>query len=402
LGRRVACSLKLDVGCGSAPHDGYTGIDRKLGGEAFPLKLNDGTPVADDSVEEIYASHVLEHFPHVTTVAVLKEWARALKPGGWIKVAVPDFEYIAKNYLGGSDLPLQAYAMGGQTDSDDFHSAIFDREGLSFALRAAGLVDVTAWKSTNGDCSSLPVSLNLCARKLPPLPTIKVAGVFSAPRLVFSDFTDCVTAAVYALGIPVVRTGGAYWGQCIERAMTQKAAEGCEWLLTFDYDSVFTVDHVTALLRLAAEHPEADAIAALEMARGRGGSKPMLVIRDGSSPNGAIQTKIQRAELSEPLTKVQTAHFGLTMIRTAALSDLPHPWFHSAPNPDGLWEDGRVDDDIYFWRHFEEHGKQLFVANRVAIGHAELMVTWPDQNFNPLHQYPTDFHEHGIPERAWQ
>ena len=35
----------------------------------------------DNSIEEIYASHVLEYFDKYEVVNVLKEWNRVLKPG---------------------------------------------------------------------------------------------------------------------------------------------------------------------------------------------------------------------------------------------------------------------------------------------------------------------------------
>ena len=80
---------KLDIGCGTTPLAGYEGIDRLSGSEAYPL-----AGIADDCIDEVYASHVLEHFPHEQTVAVLQEWVRVLKPGRPLYVAVPDFDKI--------------------------------------------------------------------------------------------------------------------------------------------------------------------------------------------------------------------------------------------------------------------------------------------------------------------
>ena len=42
------------------------------------------------------AHHVLEHFDFRDVPAVLKEWVRILKPGGVLRIAVPDREAIAK------------------------------------------------------------------------------------------------------------------------------------------------------------------------------------------------------------------------------------------------------------------------------------------------------------------
>ena len=58
-------------------------------------------PYADESVDEIRASHVLEHFPQAQLPAVIADWVRALTKGGKLKIAVPDFAKIAEGYLKG-------------------------------------------------------------------------------------------------------------------------------------------------------------------------------------------------------------------------------------------------------------------------------------------------------------
>ena len=391
--------MKLDIGCGAAPREGFVGIDRKLGREAFPLTL-DGEPMPDESVEEIVASHVLEHFPHGQVDAVLTEWIRVLQPGGVLRIAVPNLKWIATNYLAGANISVQGYLMGGQTDGDDFHKTAFDEELLSNLFRQHGLSDIQQWAPDKPDCAALPCSLNLQGTKARPLPPMKVACAMSVPRLGFQDNFFCWVNALLPLGISPTKYEGAFWCQCLERILTKHSAPGAaEWILTLDYDSVFSREHVVALLRVAAENPNVDAVAAVQMARGRDGAKPLFVRRNGK---GEVMTKISNVELAKPLLKVQTAHFGLTLIRAAALRKMPHPWFLGVPDKDGTWEEGRIDADIHFWHQWEAAGNSLYVANRVVVGHAELMITWPDGDFNPIHQYPSDYHERGLPEKVWQ
>lgn len=57
-------------------------------------------PYPDNSVEEIYAGHMLEHFD--MTEDVLKEWHRVLQPGGIITITVPDMEKGLKEYREGN------------------------------------------------------------------------------------------------------------------------------------------------------------------------------------------------------------------------------------------------------------------------------------------------------------
>jgi predicted SAM-dependent methyltransferase len=119
--------------------------------------------------DEVRASHILEHFPHGQAADVLKEWARLLAPGGILKIAVPDFDWIVKAYSNGrrQDGLLEAYLFGGQVDADDYHKAFFNEDKLKRLLEDAGLTDVKRWEADAEDCSSLAVSLNLQGVKKP-------------------------------------------------------------------------------------------------------------------------------------------------------------------------------------------------------------------------------------------
>jgi len=158
--------LKLNIGSGDGiTMKGYTNVDAKFGDSAFPLAYS------DNSVDEIYASHILEHFPHAQTLDVLKDWVRVLKPGGVLKVAVPDFALIAKSYVAnGFHAIADGYVYGGQIDENDFHKALFDRAKLSKLMIDAGLEHIRTWESEVKDCASLAVSLNLTGQKQQPSP----------------------------------------------------------------------------------------------------------------------------------------------------------------------------------------------------------------------------------------
>jgi len=80
------------------------------------------------------------------------------------------------------------------------------------------------------------------------------------------------------------------------------------------------------------------------------------------------------------------------------------PWFQGLPNEQGEWGDGRVDDDIFFWRQWKKAGNRLFVSPRVILGHGEYMVTWPGESLGkPVHQHATDFCTHMTPpEGVWR
>ena len=198
--------VRLNLGAGDSPLADWTNLDGRHGDVIYPL----GTAFPDGSVDEIRASHVLEHFPHAETAAVLKDWVRALKPGGLLRLAVPDLRIVAEQYLAGAMVPTEGYLMGGQVDALDFHKSAFDAAKLSGLLRAAGLIGIKRWESELKDCASLPVSLNLAGHK-PPAIWPKVAAVISMPRLGFNDFWACAYQELGALGIPLRKMTGAYW-----------------------------------------------------------------------------------------------------------------------------------------------------------------------------------------------
>lgn len=149
--------MKLNLGSGPKPIEGYQNLDRKTGHEVYPLSFADG--VAD----VVRASHVLEHFSHRETALVLADWVRVLKPGGWLKLAVPDFDYASTH----RDHPhWKMWIMGGHIDGDDCHGAIFTQKELATLMHDAGLVNIQLWKSEIQDCAALPVSLNLMGQKV--------------------------------------------------------------------------------------------------------------------------------------------------------------------------------------------------------------------------------------------
>lgn len=94
--------MKLNIGCGGKRISGYTGID------AY------NTPAADivtnawelpmfrnNSVDEVYTSHMIEHLTPGELRRSLTEWKRVLKPGGRLVIRCPNFELYVKEWLEG-------------------------------------------------------------------------------------------------------------------------------------------------------------------------------------------------------------------------------------------------------------------------------------------------------------
>jgi predicted SAM-dependent methyltransferase len=61
-------------------------------------------PVGDDSIELVYSSHLMEHLIREDCFNLLLESFRVLKPGGVIRLSLPDFEEMARAYVSYKDL----------------------------------------------------------------------------------------------------------------------------------------------------------------------------------------------------------------------------------------------------------------------------------------------------------
>lgn len=178
--------MKLHIGCGERNLPGYKHLDiRKLDDHIdFVGAADDLSQFADNSIEEIYACHLLEHFGRNQIDRVLTEWNRVLtKNGGVLRIAVPDFEAVVAEYNEKHDLDkVMGLLYGGQNYEFNYHYVTFDFDTLKGHLESCGFTGVERynWKEflpeNYDDCSRayLPhmdfengrqMSLNVIARK---------------------------------------------------------------------------------------------------------------------------------------------------------------------------------------------------------------------------------------------
>lgn len=386
--------IRLNLGAGDTPLDGYTNLDRKMGHEVFPLEYDDGT------VDEIRASHVLEHFSHQEAGQVLQHWVNKLAPGGVLKIAVPDFQLVARHYLAGTPINVQGFVMGGHIDANDKHGVIFDEETLREAMAACGLINIDRWESEAEDCSSLPISLNLKGTKphagMPDLSGTR--AILASARFGPALHHRCTHEAFGRLGIPFTVTCGCFWHQIICEMMEAAIADpDCTHVLTCDYDSIFRVNDVLELHRLSATYPEAAAIVPVQSKRAS--TEALFTMEDGT---GRKRKEVPASNFQRNLTEIATGHFGLTLIRADALREMSRPWMDPRPDPKtGRWSGGNVEADISFWRKWRAEGRKVFLANRVRIGHMQELITWPGKDLQPVYQPIQDYQTNGIPAEVY-
>lgn len=393
--------VKLNIGGGNpkdehyVEREGYDLIDRSVGKEAYPLDYS------DESVDVIYASHILEHFPYEKVQDVVNDWVRVLKPGGRLKVAVPNFAFFANAYGKQTDINLNGFIMGGHTDENDSHGSLFDKDVIKEVLAKAGLQRLREWKPEIKDCSSIThgkelISCNWMGFKPHgPIHTLpNVHAVLACPRFGPTMHFRCIVSACGGLQIYTTFVQGCYWWMQICEAMEEALDAGAEYVLTLDYDSIFSKEEIMELYNLMQTYPEADAICGLQSRRGDdtvlvGMEEEMLAV-------------VNRMTFARNITQVATGHFGLTLFRADALRHHPRPWMVGKPGPEGSWnrDSDAVHPDIDFWYRWKDAGKTLYVANKVMVGHMVEHIMWPSQDYTPIYQDLSDYTNNGIPPEA--
>ena len=144
--------MKLHLGCGNVMIPGFIHCDvRPLPHVDCMTSADKLGAFEDNSADLIYACHVLEHFGRNDTLRVLKEWHRVLKPGGTLRLAVPDFEAVVKVYAETKNLGLLlGHLVGRQDYPENTHYMVFDFTYLTTLLGQVGFRNVRRyrWKET--------------------------------------------------------------------------------------------------------------------------------------------------------------------------------------------------------------------------------------------------------------
>ena len=103
----------------------------------------------DACCDEIYASHILEHLDYMReAIPVLKSFFRILKPGGILKVSVPDLAILCHLYLDPAlDTESRFHVMrmiyGGQVHEYDYHYTGYNMEMMGAFMVGCGFTNIT-------------------------------------------------------------------------------------------------------------------------------------------------------------------------------------------------------------------------------------------------------------------
>ena len=168
--------IKLNLGCGYQYPQGWINVDYSLGARfsrlpffrlinkklhLFRMEWDDNIfihdltkpfPWDDASVDVVYSSHTLEHMAREQGAEFLRQSYRVLKPGGIIRIVIPDLLSIVNRYLEGEllaenfveDLGVM-YIESGNRLKDRLapfvqypHKCMYDTSALERSMTSAG------------------------------------------------------------------------------------------------------------------------------------------------------------------------------------------------------------------------------------------------------------------------
>ena len=184
-------SLSVQYGCGWNAPNGWLNFDGSptliferlpiLGllytknAARFPANVRygdiiKGLPVAPETVERLYACHVLEHLAYEDAIRALRNSFTILKPGGVFRLIVPDLATRARHYLERQNLAdpkaagafLDSTLLGERRRSKGLmglastifggaaHRWMWDEPAMTDALTQAGFCDIRRCKFGDG------------------------------------------------------------------------------------------------------------------------------------------------------------------------------------------------------------------------------------------------------------
>jgi predicted SAM-dependent methyltransferase len=171
--------MKLYLGSHSYKPEGYLTVD--IDGSHNPdivADVTDMSVIESNTVDEICASHILEHLPWPLSYKALGEWTRILRPGGRLRVAVPDLAALGAMLAEGHNAwtaTALIYGVGRLETQLEAHQFGYTRGMLIAILRSLGFANFDWWKHDMPDASNgwmhddesgrLAISLNLAAIK---------------------------------------------------------------------------------------------------------------------------------------------------------------------------------------------------------------------------------------------
>jgi len=170
--------MKLHIG-GKEIKEGWSILNiQKNDGVDFIGDISDLSQFEDNSIDEIYASHVVEHINQKNIKKTLSGIHRVLTTNGKFYISVPDMDVLCRIFIS-KEAPTKVkfhvmrMMFGGQIDEFDFHYFGWNLQFLKDYLSSAGFKKIEKVKffsifndtSNYAPYNEVPISLNIIAYK---------------------------------------------------------------------------------------------------------------------------------------------------------------------------------------------------------------------------------------------
>jgi predicted SAM-dependent methyltransferase len=144
---------RLNWGCGAWPEPGWINSDLKDGpGIDLACDILQGLALESDSLDYVVSIHAFPEIPYPNLVDALQELRRVLKPGGVLRLALPDLDRGIEAYLRGDKSFFLIPDEDAETIGSKFvvqlvwygySRSLFTHDFTEEILRKAGFTEVT-------------------------------------------------------------------------------------------------------------------------------------------------------------------------------------------------------------------------------------------------------------------
>lgn len=146
-------SKRLYLGCGNKYIETFVNIDIMKESKADIISdVRTLKEFDNNSIDLIYSCHMIEHVSRHEYKSVLKRWYDVIKPGGKIRLALPDLFALSKYYVEHGNIDdVRGCMFGGQKNEFDYHYFGHDFNSLKKDLEEIGFTNIKKfdWQNVN-------------------------------------------------------------------------------------------------------------------------------------------------------------------------------------------------------------------------------------------------------------
>ncbi len=158
---RVRTLDYLNVGCNKKVYPHTINLDYSwFPGIDLTMDIRRRLPISNNRLRGIYCEHLIEHLPFDMVTFCLSEWRRVLRPGGVVRIIVPDAELYLQTYCRiriGNDVRFPYHEPGktpmmhvNRVFRSSGHQYAYDFETVAWLLGKANFENITRCEHKRG------------------------------------------------------------------------------------------------------------------------------------------------------------------------------------------------------------------------------------------------------------